>query len=45
MTTLKAMAVEPEIPSPWEEQLAGYIMYTSFRVLSLGNTESQIVTV
>ncbi|MEO8319798.1 MAG: type I secretion system permease/ATPase [Bradyrhizobium sp.] len=40
--TLKAMAVEPQMQRRWEEQLAGYVA-ASFRVLSLGNTASQIV--
>ena len=40
--TLKAMAVEPQMQRRWEEQLAGYVS-TSFRVLSLGNTASQVV--
>jgi subfamily B ATP-binding cassette protein HlyB/CyaB len=40
--TLKAMAVEPQMQRRWEEQLAGYVS-ASFRVLSLGNTASQIV--
>lgn len=40
--TLKAMAVEPQMQRRWEEQLAGYVG-ASFRVLSLGNTASQIV--
>src|SRR5262249_57740993 len=40
--TLKAMAVEPQIQRRWEEQLAGYVS-ASFRVLSLGNTASQLV--
>jgi subfamily B ATP-binding cassette protein HlyB/CyaB len=40
--TLKAMAVEPQMQGRWEEQLAGYVS-ASFRVLSLGNTASQIV--
>jgi subfamily B ATP-binding cassette protein HlyB/CyaB len=40
--TLKAMAVEPQMQRRWEEQLAGYVM-ASFRVLSLGNTASQVV--
>jgi subfamily B ATP-binding cassette protein HlyB/CyaB len=40
--TLKAMAVEPQMQRRWEEQLAGYVA-ASFRVLSLGNTTSQIV--
>jgi subfamily B ATP-binding cassette protein HlyB/CyaB len=40
--TLKAMAVEPQMQRRWEEQLAGYVN-ASFRVLSLGNTASQIV--
>jgi subfamily B ATP-binding cassette protein HlyB/CyaB len=40
--TLKAMAVEPQMQRRGEEQLAGYVA-ASFRVLSLGNTSSQIV--
>ena len=40
--TLKAMAVEPQMQRRWEEQLAGYVS-ASFRVLSLGNTASQMV--
>ena len=40
--TLKAMAVEPQTQRRWEEQLAGYIA-ASFRVMSLGNTASQVV--
>src|SRR6266852_6028746 len=40
--TLKAMAVEPQMQRRWEEQLAGYVAAT-FRVLSLGNTASQVV--
>jgi subfamily B ATP-binding cassette protein HlyB/CyaB len=40
--TLKAMAVEPQMQRRWEEQLAGYVA-ASFRVLSLGNTASQLV--
>ena len=40
--TLKAMAVEPQMQRRWEEQLAGYVA-ASFRVLSLGNTASQVV--
>jgi ATP-binding cassette, subfamily B, bacterial HlyB/CyaB len=40
--TLKALAVEPQIQRRWEEQLAGYVA-ASFRVLSLGNTASQVV--
>jgi subfamily B ATP-binding cassette protein HlyB/CyaB len=40
--TLKAMAVEPLMQRRWEEQLAGYVA-ASFRVLSLGNTASQVV--
>ena len=39
---LKAMAVEPQMQRRWEEQLAGYVS-ASFRVLSLGNTASQVV--
>src|SRR5438067_9982273 len=40
--TLKTMAVEPQMQRRWEEQLAGYVT-ASFRVLSLGNTASQVV--
>jgi subfamily B ATP-binding cassette protein HlyB/CyaB len=40
--TVKAMAVEPQMQRRWEEQLAGYVT-ASFRVLSLGNTTSQVV--
>src|SRR5215467_9824350 len=40
--TLKAMAVEQQMQRRWEEQLAGYVA-ASFRVLSLGNTASQLV--
>jgi ATP-binding cassette, subfamily B, bacterial HlyB/CyaB len=40
--TLKAMAVEPQMQRRWEEQLASYVA-ASFRVLSLGNTASQLV--
>jgi subfamily B ATP-binding cassette protein HlyB/CyaB len=40
--TVKAMAVEPQMQRRWEEQLAGYVT-ASFRVLSLGNTASQVV--
>jgi subfamily B ATP-binding cassette protein HlyB/CyaB len=40
--TLKSMAVEPQMQHRWEEQLAGYVT-ASFRVLSLGNTASQLV--
>src|SRR5215813_8178243 len=40
--TLKAMAVEPQMQRRWEDQLAGYVT-ASFRVLSLGNTASQVV--
>ncbi len=40
--TLKAMAVEPQMQRRWEEQLAAYVT-ASFRVLSLGNTSSQLV--
>ena len=36
------MAVEPQMQRRWEEQLAGYVT-ASFRVISLGNTASQIV--
>jgi len=40
--TLKSMAVEPHMQRRWEEQLAAYVT-ASFRVLSLGNTASQLV--
>ncbi len=40
--TLKAMAVEAQMQRKWEEQLASYVT-ASFRVLSLGNTASQLV--
>jgi ATP-binding cassette, subfamily B, bacterial HlyB/CyaB len=40
--TLKALAVEPQMQRRWEEQLAGYVG-ASFRVLSLGNSASQVV--
>jgi ATP-binding cassette, subfamily B, bacterial HlyB/CyaB len=40
--TLKSMAVEPQMQRRWEEQLAGYVS-SSFRVLSLNNTASQLV--
>jgi subfamily B ATP-binding cassette protein HlyB/CyaB len=40
--TLKSMAVEPQMQRRWEEQLAGYVT-ASFRVLSLGNTASNLV--
>ena len=40
--TLKSLAVEPQMQRRWEEQLAGYVA-ASFRVLSLGNTASQVV--
>jgi subfamily B ATP-binding cassette protein HlyB/CyaB len=40
--TLKAMAVEPQMQRRWEEQLAGYVT-ASFRVISLGNTATNIV--
>jgi ATP-binding cassette, subfamily B, bacterial HlyB/CyaB len=40
ITTLKSMAVEPQMQQRWEEQLAGYVS-ASFRVLNLGNWASQ----
>src|SRR5437868_10127393 len=40
--TLKAMAVQPQMQRPWEEQLAAYVG-ASFRVLSLGNVASQAI--
>src|SRR4029077_1863432 len=36
------MVVDPQMQQIWEEQLAGYVS-ASFRVLSLGNTASQLV--
>jgi ATP-binding cassette, subfamily B, bacterial HlyB/CyaB len=42
VATLKSMAVEPQMQLRWEEQLASYVT-ASFRVLSLGNTASQLV--
>ena len=40
--TLKSMAIEPQMQQRWEEQLAAYVA-ASFRVLSLGNSASQVV--
>jgi subfamily B ATP-binding cassette protein HlyB/CyaB len=40
--TLKAMAIEPQMQRRWEQQLAGYVA-ASFKVISLGNTASQVV--
>ena len=40
--TLKSMAVEPQMQRRWEEQLAGYVA-SSFRVIRLGNTASQVI--
>ena len=40
--TLKSMAVEPQMQRRWEDQLASYVT-ASFKVLSLGNTASQLV--
>jgi subfamily B ATP-binding cassette protein HlyB/CyaB len=40
--TLKSMAIEPQMQRRWEDQLAGHVT-ASFRVLSLGNTASQLV--
>src|SRR5215472_6038947 len=40
--TIKAMAVEPQMQRRWEEQLASYTR-SSFSVLSLGNSASQVV--
>src|SRR5215467_11436698 len=40
--TLKAMAIEPQMQRRWEDQLASYVT-ASFKVLSLGNTASQLV--
>jgi subfamily B ATP-binding cassette protein HlyB/CyaB len=42
--TLKAMAVEPQMQRRWEEQLAAYVS-SSFKVISLGNTASNLVQV
>ena len=42
--TLKAMAVEPQMQRRWEEQLASYVT-ASFKVISLGNTSSNLVQV
>jgi subfamily B ATP-binding cassette protein HlyB/CyaB len=42
--TLKAMAVEPQMQRRWEEQLASYVN-ASFKVISLGNTASNLVQV
>jgi ATP-binding cassette, subfamily B, bacterial HlyB/CyaB len=36
------MAIEPQMQRKWEEQLAAYVA-ASFRVLSLGNTASNVV--
>src|SRR5499427_2493961 len=40
--TLKSMAIEPQMQRRWEDQLAAYVS-ASFKVLSLGNTASQLV--
>jgi ATP-binding cassette, subfamily B, bacterial HlyB/CyaB len=40
--TLKSMAIEPQMQRRWEDQLAAYVT-ASFKVLSLGNTASQLV--
>src|SRR5215831_4876816 len=40
--TLKSMAIEPQMQRRWEDQLASYVT-ASFKVLSLGNTASQLV--
>ncbi len=40
--TVKAMAAEPQMQRRWEDQLASYVS-ASFRVLSLGNTTSEVV--
>jgi subfamily B ATP-binding cassette protein HlyB/CyaB len=40
--TLKSMALEPQMQRRWEDQLAAYVT-ASFKVLSLGNTASQLV--
>ncbi len=40
--TLKAMAVEPQVRSRYEEQLAGYIA-SALRVVTLGSAGSQLV--
>ena len=42
METVKSMAIEPQMQRRWEEQLAAYVS-ASFRVISLGNTTSQMV--
>ncbi len=40
--TVKAVAAEPQMQRRWEDQLAGYVA-ASFRVLTLGNTTSELV--
>ena len=40
--TLKAMAVEPQMQSRWEEQLAAYVS-ASFSVQKIGNVASQLI--
>lgn len=39
--TLKALAIEPQMQTRWEEQLAGYV-HASFRAANLGNIASQV---
>jgi len=39
--TLKAMAIEPQMQSRWDEQLAGYVQ-ASFKASNLGNIASQV---
>src|ERR1700704_596205 len=41
--TIKAMAVEPQMQSRWEEQLAGYV-HSSFSTLTLATIATQIAT-
>ena len=41
--TIKAMAVEPQMQSRWEEQLAGYVQ-SSFSTLTLATIATQIAT-
>ncbi|GEP58640.1 type I secretion system permease/ATPase [Reyranella soli] len=40
--TIKSVAAEPQMQRRWEDQLAAYVA-ASFRVLSLGNTTSELV--
>ena len=40
--TLKSMAVEPQMQSRWEEQLAAYVS-ASFSVQKIGNVASQLI--